>query len=66
MAEAGVDVFTISAILGHKDIKTTARYAHATIMAKRRAVAALEGQNRENGPQIGHKAGREQRLALAN
>jgi integrase len=65
MAEAGVDVFTISAILGHKDIKTTARYAHSTAMAKRRAVAALEGQNRESGPQIGHTSGREQRLALA-
>lgn len=65
MAEAGVDVFTIAAILGHKDIKTTARYAHATIMAKRRAVAVLESQFVETGPQIGHREDVRGRLALA-
>lgn len=65
MAEAGVDPFTIAAILGHRDVKTTARYAHATMMAKRRAVTALEGQLVESGPQIGHKAAGAGRLALA-
>lgn len=50
MAEAGIDPFTIAAILGHKSIAMTASYSHATQQAKRRAVAALE-----SGPQMGHK-----------
>src|SRR5207247_821987 len=29
MAECGVDAFTIAAILGHKSVEMTARYAHA-------------------------------------
>lgn len=55
MAEASVDPFTIAAILGHKSLDMTVSYAHATQQARRNAVAALEGANRKNGPQIGHK-----------
>ena len=40
MGEAGIDPFTIAQILGHKDIRTTVGYTHATREAKRRAVAA--------------------------
>lgn len=65
MAESGVDPFTIAAILGHRNTRTTARYAHATIVAKRRAVEALEGRSRESGPQIGHIEDVRGRLALA-
>jgi integrase len=53
MGEAGVDPFTIAAIMGHKDIKTTSSYTHATIAAKRQAVAALEREG-QSGPQMGH------------
>lgn len=38
MADAGADPFTLAAILGHSDIRMTARYTHATDEAKRRAV----------------------------
>ena len=41
MADAGADPFTLAAILGHSDIRMTARYAHATDEAKRRAVEKL-------------------------
>jgi integrase len=41
MADAGADPFTLAAILGHSDIRMTARYTHATDEAKRRAVDNL-------------------------
>jgi hypothetical protein len=41
MADAGADPFTLAAILGHSDIRMTARYTHATDEAKRRAVEML-------------------------
>jgi hypothetical protein len=41
MADAGADPFTLAAILGHSDIRMTARYKHATDEAKRRAVDRL-------------------------
>lgn len=41
MADAGADPFTLAAILGHSDIRMTARYTHATDEAKRRAVENL-------------------------
>ena len=63
MGEAGIDPFTIASIMGHKDIKTTATYTHATREAKRRAVSALEVANRESGPQIGHKEQQRPNLA---
>jgi integrase len=65
MGEAGIDPFTIAEIMGHKDIKTTASYTHATREAKRRAVAALEGAARKSGPQMGHKDQQRPNLAAA-
>ena len=48
MADAGVPITAIADILGHADVRTTMRYAHATEEAKRRAVGALEqGGNRK-------------------
>jgi integrase len=41
MADSGVDPFTLAAILGHSDIRMTARYTHATDKAMRRAVETL-------------------------
>ena len=41
MADAGADPFTLAAILGHSDIRMTARYTHAADQAKRRAVDNL-------------------------
>jgi len=63
MGEAGIDPFTIAAILGHKSIAMTASYTHATQQAKRRAVAVLENAGVESGPQMGHR--HQQRPALA-
>jgi len=65
MNEAGVDPFTIAAILGHKQIQMTASYTHATEAAKRRAVAALERANVEVGTHIGHMEGERSALTLA-
>lgn len=65
MGEAGIDPFTIAEILGHKDIRTTVRYTHATHEAKRRAIAALEGVELERGPQMGHKHQQRPMLAAA-
>ncbi len=51
MADAGADPFTLAAILGHSDIRMTARYTHATDEAKRRAVdrlVTLSVSDREN------------------
>ncbi|MGI8786985.1 MAG: tyrosine-type recombinase/integrase [Pyrinomonadaceae bacterium] len=42
MADAGADAFTLMKILGHSDIRMTARYTHATDVALRRAVENLD------------------------
>lgn len=39
-AEAGAQPTTIAELLGHADLRMTARYTHATDQAKRRAVEA--------------------------
>ena len=41
MADLGADAFTLMKILGHSDIRMTARYTHATDSALRRAVTNL-------------------------
>ena len=38
---AGVDLYTVGQILGHRSTQTTARYAHLSEESKRRAVARL-------------------------
>lgn len=51
MADAGTNVVVIAEILGHGDIRTTKRYAHAMEEAKRKAVEKLSksGAARQNG-----------------
>jgi integrase len=41
LADNGVDPFTIAQILGHSDLRMTARYTHATDHSLRRAVEEL-------------------------
>ena len=41
MGDVGVDAFTIAKILGHSDLRMTARYTHATDQNLRRAVDSL-------------------------
>jgi len=65
MNEAGVDPFTIAAILGHKRIEMTASYTHATEAAKRRAVEALGRASVESGTHLGHTEGGQSVLTLA-
>ncbi len=48
MADAGVDAFTIAAILGHASLQMASRYTHATDEGKRRAIGALSRHSPEN------------------
>ena len=43
LLQRGADIRTVSSLLGHHDIGTTARYLHATDESKRRAVDLLTG-----------------------
>lgn len=43
MADAGADLITIAAVLGHTTLERAARYTHATDMGTRKAVEALSG-----------------------
>ncbi len=46
MVTSGVDIVTVQQILGHSDIKMTARYTHPTTETKMNAVNSLERQTR--------------------
>ncbi len=48
LAQAGVDLYTISKLLGHKDIKMTQRYAHHCPESLRRGVNILDNLNNQN------------------
>lgn len=41
MGDVGVDAFTIAKILGHSDLRMTARYTHARDQNLRQAVEGL-------------------------
>lgn len=45
MASSGTDAFTLASILGHSDIRMTARYTHATNLSLRLAVANLDANS---------------------
>jgi integrase len=51
-ADAGVPLGAVAAVMGHADIHTTMRYAHATDEGRRRAVKAIE-QTMKSRSQIG-------------
>jgi integrase len=42
MIQSGIDIYTVSKILGHKDIKTTMRYAHHCPDSLRHGVRAID------------------------
>jgi integrase len=48
LAEEGVDSFTIMELLGHSDLRMTARYTHASDPRKRDAVAKLAKEGQSN------------------
>ena len=56
MADNGADAFTLATILGHSDIRMTARYTHATDSAIHRAVANLD-----NEPDFGNELATKQK-----
>lgn len=48
MVASGVDIITVKEILGHSDIHTTMRYAHAITEQKLNAVEALANYGKES------------------
>lgn len=54
MVMAGVDIFTVQEILGHKSIEMTRRYSHLSPKHKRAAVDALQNALTKNGYQNGY------------
>src|SRR5690242_20627788 len=52
LGEAGFDAFTIAALMGHSNVRTTQRYVRATERNKREAVqAAMLNSRGHNWPQ---------------
>ena len=54
MVAGGTPIFDVAHILGHKDVKTTQRYAHFQPKAGQAAVRTLERMldlDKEDGPQ---------------
>jgi integrase len=48
MGEAGADLVTIAAVLGHSDLSMAARYTHPTDRGVRKAVESLSGWQQKN------------------
>jgi integrase len=44
-AQAGIDVLTLAALLGHTSVQMTSRYVHPTDQHKREAIQKLEAYN---------------------
>lgn len=49
LGERNISPFTVAEVMGHADIKMTARYTHPTEEAKRAAVEAARPEAREDG-----------------
>jgi site-specific recombinase XerD len=47
LVSRGVDIYTVSRLLGHSDVKTTLIYAKANLATLERAVTKLEGAKTE-------------------
>ncbi len=58
MADAGINVVVIAEILGHGDIRTTKRYAHAMEEAKREAVEKLAKSGSARQTPVKNESGR--------
>jgi integrase len=56
MINAGVDLYTVGTVLGHKDARSTKRYSHLNAATLQRAVNAIGGQKSpHNGVPLGTK-----------
>lgn len=51
LVQSGVDLYSVSKLLGHKDIKTTQRYAHHNIASLRISVKNLDNFQTEKTPE---------------
>ena len=51
LIQAGVDIYAVAKLLGHKDIKTTTRYAHHHTDSLRNAVRFLDNFSPEKAPE---------------
>jgi integrase len=65
MIEAGIDIAAVREILGHADIRMTARYAHATSEAKRRAVDKLAEFGAAGGAPVTNEKRQDPRPAVS-
>lgn len=61
LAQMGKDLYRVKKLLGHRDIKTTQRYAHHFPESLRESVEALDGFGDYNRPQNGPTGGIESR-----
>ncbi|MBI3813359.1 MAG: site-specific integrase [Nitrospinae bacterium] len=55
MVQSGVDLYTVSKILGHKDIRTTQRYAHHCPESLRKGVIAIDNFAKKTTELLGQK-----------
>ncbi len=48
LVQAGVDLYSVAKLLGHKDIKTTQRYSHHSVESVRQYVTVLDNFSEKN------------------
>jgi integrase len=59
LRQGGIDIHTISKLLGHKDIRMTQRYAHLSVENLRDAISVLEKENGYNSVTVEEARGTE-------
>ncbi len=62
--QAGIDIYTVKELLGHKDLRMTVRYCHLAPDNLREAVRVLD--EKENGYSLVTVGVKEKEAALAN
>lgn len=53
MIQAGVDLYTVGKVLGHKDGRSTARYSHLSTDQLRNALGKISGRKSPDTPGTG-------------